>query len=223
MKVLVIEDDARTGEFVRGGLEEQGHTVDLCADGLEGRHLATSAHYDVIVVDRLLPGLNGMSIVRQLRQEEIRTPILILTAVAGVDDRVEGLEAGADDYLVKPFAFSEFMARLNALSRRPPLTATTKRLAIGDLEIDSVRHVVRRAGRDIPLTAQEFKLLEFMAQRAGEVVTRSMMLENLWGFHFDPRTNIVDAHVSRLRAKIDRGFETELIKTIRGAGYILDG
>ncbi len=223
MKILVIEDDVRTGDYVRGGLEEQGHTVDLCGDGLEGRHLAATAFYDVIVVDRLLPGLNGMAIVRQLREEEIRTPILILTAIAGVDDRVEGLEAGADDYLVKPFAFSEFMARLNALLRRPPLTQSTRRVVIGDLEIDSVRHLVRRAGREVSLTAQEFKLLEFMAHRQGEVVTRSMMLENLWGFHFDPRTNIVDAHVSRLRAKVDKGFDTELIKTVRGAGYVLDG
>lgn len=223
MKVLVIEDDARTADFVQRGLQEQGHTVDLSGDGLEGRHLAATAFYDALIVDRLLPGLNGMEVVRQLREEGVRTPILILTALAGVQDRVEGLEGGADDYLVKPFAFSELLARLNALVRRPPLAQTASRIGIGDLEIDSVRRRVRRAGREIVLTAQEFKLLEFMAQRAGEVVTRSMMLESLWGFHFDPRTNIVDAHVSRLRAKVDRGFEVELIKTVRGAGYIIDG
>ncbi len=222
MKILVIEDDARTADFIQRGLQEQGHTVDLSRDGQEGFHLAATAHYDAAVVDRLLPGLDGMEIVRRLREQGVRTPILFLTALAGVQDRVEGLEGGADDYLVKPFAFSELMARLNALVRRPPLADTQNRVEIGDLEIDRVRRRVRRAGRDIILTAQEFKLLEFLAQRPGEVVTRSMMLESLWGFHFDPRTNIVDAHVSRLRAKVDRGFGTELIKTVRGVGYVLD-
>ena len=221
MKLLVIEDDAKTREFIVRGLQQNGHTVDETGDGTVAADMALSEHYDALVVDRMLPGMSGIAIVQALRAQGVHVPCLMLTAMGAVEERVEGLNAGADDYLVKPFAFSELLARLNALERRPPLTEQEERLCIADLEIDPSAHRVTRAGRLIELTAHEFKLLHFLAKRVGQVVTRTMLLESLWGFHFDPRTNIVDAHVSRLRGKVDKQFDSELIRTVRGVGYVL--
>lgn len=221
MKVLIVEDDARTRTFIAQGLRQNGHTVDEADSGPAGLELAGVEPYDVLIVDRMLPGRSGLDVLRTLRTQGNTTPCLILTAVGAVEERVEGLEAGADDYLVKPFAFSELLARLHALERRLPLTRQPGSLRVGDLEIDPAAHRVTRAGRPIDLTSHEFKLLDFLMKRAGQVVTRTMLLEALWGFHFDPRTNIVDAHISRLRAKIDRGFDTGLIRTVRGVGYVI--
>lgn len=221
MKTLVVEDDFRTRSFIVHGLRESGHIADEADNGATGLDLALTEQYDVLVVDRTLPGRSGLDIVRALRSQGNTTPCLILTAIGAVESRVEGLDAGADDYLVKPFAFSELLARLHALDRRPPLSRQTGCLRVADLEIDPVAHNASRAGRAIELTAHEFKLLDFLMRRAGQVVTRTMLLEALWGFHFDPRTNIVDAHISRLRAKVDRGFDTALIRTVRGAGYVI--
>lgn len=222
MKALVVEDDAKTRSFIAQGLRENGHIVDEADNGIQGFDLAAVDAYDVLIVDRMLPGCSGLDLIRMLREQDIATPCLMLTAVGAVEDRVEGLNAGADDYLVKPFAFSELLARLQALKRRPPLSpAEPERLRFADLEIDPAGHRVTRAGRRIELTSHEFKLLDFLMRRAGQVVTRTMLLEALWGFHFDPQTNIVDAHISRLRAKVDRGFETSLIRTVRGVGYVI--
>lgn len=221
MKILVIEDDPITRAYIARGMREHGHTVDEAEDGPSGLDLALVDQYDVLIVDRMLPGCSGLDLVCMLREQSVATPCLILTAQGAVQDRVDGLNAGADDYLVKPFAFSELLARLYALERRPPLSRAPDRLRIADLEVDPAAHRVTRAGRLIELTSHEFKLLEFLAKRAGQVVTRTMLLEALWGFHFDPRTNIVDAHISRLRGKIDRNFDTELIKTVRGVGYAI--
>jgi two-component system OmpR family response regulator len=221
MKLLVVEDDPRTRSFIAQGMRESGHTVDEADDGPTGLDLALVDAYDVLVVDRMLPGCSGLDLVRAVRAQGLSTPCLILTALGAVEDRVEGLNAGADDYLVKPFAFSELLARLHALERRPPLARQPDRLCVADLEIDPAAHRVTRAGRPITLTSHEFKLIDYLARRAGQVVTRTMLLEALWGFHFDPRTNIVDAHISRLRAKIDRDFDVELIRTVRGVGYVL--
>jgi len=221
MKVLVIEDDAKTRDFVVRGLRQNGHTVDEAETGNAGLDLALVETYDALIVDRMLPGYPGLDLIRTIRAQGIETPCLVLTAMGLVEDRVEGLNAGADDYLVKPFAFSELLARLQALGRRPPLTQQAGNLRVADLEINPAAHSVTRAGKPIELTSHEFKLLEYLVQRAGEVVTRTMLLESLWGFHFDPQTNIVDAHISRLRAKVDRGFDTELIRTVRGVGYAI--
>lgn len=221
MKLLIVEDDSRTRSFIVQGMRENGHTVDEADNGAIGLELALAEPYDVLVVDRMLPGCSGLQLVRELRAQGNTTPCLILTAVGAVEDRVEGLEAGADDYLVKPFAFSELLARVNALDRRPPLAPQPATIRVGDLEIDPAAHRVTRAGQLIELTSHEFKLLDFFMKRPGQVVTRTMLLEALWGFHFDPRTNIVDAHVSRLRAKIDRGFDVALLRTVRGVGYVI--
>jgi len=223
MKVLVVEDDPRTRAFVAGGLREHGHTVDEAESGSAGLELALLEKYDALIVDRMLPHCAGLDLVRAARAHGIETPCILLTAMGAVEDRVEGLNAGADDYLVKPFAFSELLARLNALGRRPPLAPQPDSLRVGDLEMDPAAHRVTRAGKAIELTSHEFRLLEYLVRRAGQVVTRTMLLEALWGFHFDPRTNIVDAHISRLRAKVDRGFDTELIRTVRGVGYAIRG
>lgn len=222
MKVLVVEDDERTASFIQRGLTEAGHTVDVAVNGSDGLQVGMSGAHDAIVMDRMLPGMSGVEAIALLRAEGVLAPVLMLTALGSVDDRVSGLEAGADDYLVKPFAFSELMARLQALVRRPPLVEQVSVISISDLEIDTKRRRVARAGRRIDLTPQEYKLLEYLALRTGETVTRTMLLESLWGFHFDPRTNIVDAHVSRLRAKVDKGFDQELIHTLRGVGYVLE-
>jgi two-component system OmpR family response regulator len=221
MRVLVIEDDTETAAYVVNGLQSSGHAADHSADGRDGLILATTNSYDVIVMDRMLPGLDGLAIVKTIRSAGVRAPVLFLTARGGIDDRVEGLEAGGDDYLTKPFAFSELMARLNALARRPPLTQVEIVLRVGDLEMDLIAHSVRRAGKDIELQPREYQLLEYLMRNAGRVVTRTMLLERVWDFHFDPKTKIVETHISRLRAKVGRGSEQELIHTIRGSGYVL--
>ncbi|MHB8885979.1 MAG: winged helix-turn-helix domain-containing protein [Methylovirgula sp.] len=221
MKVLLIEDDPETAAYIVKGLAEQGHVVDHASNGREGLFLAGAGKYDVAIVDRMLPALDGLSLVKSLRGEGVGTPVLFLTNLGGIDDRVEGLDAGGDDYLVKPFAFSELLARVNALARRPAITAAETVLRCGDLEVDLLKRSVIRSGRMIDLQPREFKLLECLMRHAGRVVTRTMLLEMVWEFHFDPKTNIVETHMSRLRAKVDRGFESELIHTIRGSGYSL--
>ena len=221
VRILVIEDDAETATYLRGGLEEEGHVVTLAAEGRSGLMLAATGDFDVLVVDRMLPGLDGLGIVRTLRASAVQTPALFLTTMSGIDDRVSGLNAGADDYLVKPFAFSELAARVKALGRRPRATAVTTLLKVADLELDLVKRTVRRGAQPIALQPREFRLLEYLMRHAGEVVTRTMLLENVWDFHFDPRTNIVESHLSRLRNKVEKGFARELIHTVRGAGYCL--
>ena len=222
MKILVLEDEPDTVAYLERGLGEAGHLVDACADGRDAFNLACDGGYDVMVVDRMVPCMDGLKTVKSLRAAGVRTPVLFLTAIGGVGDRVEGLEAGGDDYLVKPFAFTELIARLNALARRPPLNEVKTLLRAHDLELDMLKRVVTRAGRRIDLKPQEFKLLEYLMQHPGQVVTRTMLLENVWHFHFDPKTNIVESHMSRIRAKVDRGFGRELIQTVRGAGYRVD-
>ncbi len=222
MKVLLIEDDEPTAAYIAKGLRQAGHEVDHSADGRDGLVLATTRTYDAAVVDRMVPGLDGLALVRTLRSIGAKLPILLLTALGGIDARVEGLEAGADDYLGKPFAFSELMARLNALARRPPITSGATTLQVGDLIMDLVARTVRRAGQPISLQPREFKLLEVLMRNRGRLVTRTMLLERVWDFRFDPKTSIVETHVSRLRAKVDRPFEAPLIHTERGMGYILE-
>lgn len=219
MKVLVIEDDRETSAYVKKGLEEHGHVVDLAATGRDGLFLAAGEKFDIIVVDRRLPGLDGLSIVKTIRGAGVKTPVLFLTTMSGVGDRVAGLEAGADDYLVKPFAFAELVARINALTRRPPMTAVETVLRVADLEMDLIARKVHRGGQEIDLQPREFRLLEYLMRNAGKTVTRTMLLESVWDFHFDPKTNIVETHISRLRSKVDKGFQSELIETVRGAGY----
>jgi len=221
VKVLLIEDDQETSAYIARGLREQGHVVDLAASGRDGLFLAADGGHDVLVVDRMLPGLDGIGLVQALRGMKVRAPVLFLTALGGVGDRVRGLDAGADDYLVKPFAFAELLARINALSRRPPLTDAPVVLRVGDLELDLLKRTVTRAGQPIELQPREFQLLEFLLRNADRLVTRTMLLEAVWDFHFDPRTNIVETHMSRLRAKLGQGGGAELIYTVRGAGYIL--
>ena len=221
MKILVVEDDRETGDYVKAGLEEHGHVVDLAADGRDGLFLAAGETYDVAVVDRMLPKLDGLALVRTLRMAGIRTPVLFLTTRSAVGDRVEGLEAGADDYLIKPFAFAELLARLNALMRRPPLSPQETTLVNGELAMDLVARKVTRKGREIELQPREFRLLEYLMRNAGRLSTRTMLLENVWHFHFEPRTNIVETHVSRLRSKLNRGFDRDVIQTVRGSGYVL--
>lgn len=221
MKILLIEDDAETANYIVNGLAEQGMVVDHADNGRDGLMLAAGESYDVMIMDRMLPGLDGLGIVKTIRGAGVKTPVLMLTALAGVDDRVEGLEAGGDDYLVKPFAFSELLARVHALARRPPPAVEETVLKVGDLEMDLIRRKVTRAGQTIDLQPREFRLLEHLMRNAGRVVTRTMLLEKVWDFHFDPTTNVVETHISRLRAKIDKPFETSLIHTVRGAGYSL--
>lgn len=224
MKLLVAEDDRETAEYVARGLREKGHVVDVAADGRDGFMMASNGEdeaYDVLIVDRMLPGMDGLAMVRALRGAGNQTPVLFLTALGGVDDRVTGLNAGGDDYLVKPFAFSELSARVDALARRPRAVAAETALRVGDLQMDLLTRRVSRGGVDIDIQPQEFRLLEYLMRHAGQCVTRTMLLENVWGFHFDPKTSVVETHISRLRAKIDRGFDHELLQTIRGAGYSL--
>ena len=221
MKILLIEDDQETSAYVARGLREHGHVVDLAATGRDGLFLATDGGHDVLIVDRMLPGLDGVSLVRGLREIGLKAPVLFLTALGGVGDRVRGLEAGADDYLVKPFAFAELLARVNALARRLPLNEMPSLLRIGDLEMDLLKRTVARGGKPIELQPREFQLLEFLARNADRVVTRTMLLEAVWDFHFDPKTNIVETHMSRLRGKLAQHGGTELIHTVRGAGYAL--
>lgn len=222
MKLLLLEDDEVTRVQTTRLLSGAGHVVDAAGTGTDAIFLGSQGGYDVLVLDRMVPGLDGLSVLKALRAAGIRTPAIFLTAMDGIDSRVEGLEAGADDYLVKPFAAAELIARINALARRPPIEEAPVRLVAGDLEMDRIKRIVTRAGRRIDLQAQEFKLLEYLMSHAGEVVTRMMLLENVWSFHFDPQTNIIESHMSRLRSKVDRGFDGELIHTVRGAGYRLD-
>jgi two-component system OmpR family response regulator len=221
MKILLIEDDTVVAQYVIKGLREHGHVVDHAANGRDGLFLAAGEPYEVMVIDRMLPGLDGLGIVKTIRGAGIETPVLFLTTLAGIDDRVEGLEAGGDDYLVKPFAFAELLARVNALARRPPMSTVETTLRVGDLEMDLLKRTVTRGGRQIELQPQEFKLLEYLMRKAGKLVTRTMLLENVWEFHFDPQTSVVETHISRLRGKVDKGFAVELIHTVRGSGYRL--
>lgn len=219
MKILVIEDDKTTGQYVADGLREEGHVVDLVEDGRDGLLQASTADYDLLIVDRMLPGLDGLSLVKTMRGAGNEAPVLFLTSLGGVDDRIEGLNAGGDDYLVKPFAFGELSARVAALARRPRGTREETVLRAGDLEMDLVRRKVTRAGQVIDLLPREFALLEHLLRRKGRVQTRTMLLESVWDITFDPQTNVVETHISRLRAKIDKPFGRELIQTVRGAGY----
>ena len=221
MKILLIEDDKDTADYIHRGLKEEGHTVDVVGDGKTGLLLASTEQYDVLVVDRMLPELDGLSLVKTLRGTDTNAPVLFLTTLGGVDDRVEGLDAGGDDYLVKPFAFSEFIARVNALGRRSPFKEKERNLRVADLEMDLVARAVTRAGTRIDLQPREFKLLEALMENRGRVLTRNMLLERVWDFHFDPKTSVVETHISRLRAKIDKPYDTKLIHTIRGTGYSL--
>ncbi|MGE0485562.1 MAG: response regulator transcription factor [Gammaproteobacteria bacterium] len=221
MHILVVEDDRDTREFVRGGLEQAGHTVDVADNGRDGLLLATTGTFDLVVLDRMLPELDGLTIVRTLRASEDRVPVLILSALGEVDQRVQGLRAGGDDYLTKPFAFSELEARIEALARRTTPDGPLTVLRVGDLEMDLMARSVRRGETEIDLQPREFRLLEYLMRHAGQVVTRTMLLEHVWDYHFDPQTNVIDVHVSRLRAKIDRNFDQPLLHTVRGAGYRL--
>jgi two-component system, OmpR family, response regulator len=223
MKLLVVEDDRETSAYLAKGLGESGYVVDRVGDGREGLFLASSGDYDAIVLDRMLPAMDGLAMLGALRAAEIRTPALILSALGSVDDRVKGLRAGGDDYLVKPFAFSELLARIEALLRRGVAAPATTRLQVSDLELDLLTRTVKRDGKTIELLPREFRLLEYLMRNAGHVVTRTMLLEHVWDYHFDPQTNVVDVHVSRLRQKIDKGFERPLLHTVRGAGYCLRG
>jgi two-component system, OmpR family, response regulator len=219
MRILLIEDDVTAASFLVRGLRESGHVVDHAADGGDGLHLAITGSYDVIVADRMLPGRDGLSIVRMLRADRNETPVLILSALGQVDDRVEGLRAGGDDYLMKPYAFVELLARLEVLSRRRHPDLTTEFLTLADLRIDLRKQLVTRGGRLIRLQPREFRLLEYLMRNVEQVVTRTMLLEQVWDFHFDPKTNVVDVQISRLRTKIDKDFEIPLVHTVRGAGY----
>jgi two-component system, OmpR family, response regulator len=221
MKVLLIEDDQETSAYVARGLREQGHVVDLAGTGRDGLFLATEGGHDVVIVDRMLPGLDGIALVLALRGTGVKAPVLFLTALGGVGDRVRGLEAGGDDYLVKPFAFAELLARVNALARRPPLSDTPTVLQAGDLEMDLLKRTVTRGGKTIDLQPREFQLLAFLMHNLDRVVTRTMLLEGVWDFHFDPKTNIVESHISRLRSKLSQHGGAELIHTVRGSGYAL--
>lgn len=223
MKLLVIEDDATTGSYIARGMREEGHVVDLVADGREGLIQATSNSYDVMVVDRMLPEVDGLALVKTLRGAGNLTPVLFLTAMGSVEDRIGGLNAGADDYLVKPFAFGELSARVAALARRPQALEQETVLRAADLEMDLLARKVTRAGQEIDLLPREFALLEHLLRRKGRVQTRTMLLESVWDLSFDPMTNVVETHVSRLRSKVDRPFDRELIQTVRGAGYRIEG
>ncbi|HFE31864.1 MAG TPA: response regulator transcription factor [Gammaproteobacteria bacterium] len=221
MRTLVIEDDTDTASYIAKGLKQHGHTVDQSNDGKDGLFMALEEEYDIIILDRMLPGLDGLSILKTLRSAGCRTPVIILSALGEVDDRVQGLKAGGDDYLVKPFAFAELLARIEVLMRRGDMKPDDSRLKVADLELDRLTHRVKRAGQSIDLQPREYQILEYLMRHAGQIVTRTMLLENVWDYHFDPQTNIIDVHISRLRNKIDKGFEPPLLQTVRGAGYCL--
>ena len=224
MRVLVIEDDRETAQFLRKALKESGHAADIAEDGEMGLSLAQEGNYDVLIVDRMLPRLAGLSAIKELRAKGMRTPVLILSALGDVDDRVKGLRAGGDDYLTKPYAYSELLARVEALARRPVPAEQETRYSVGGLVLDRLSHRVTRDGEPIQLQPREYRLLEYLMKHAGQVVTRTMLLEHVWDYHFDPQTNVIDVHVSRLRAKIDKNFDKPLLHTVRGAGYtIRDG
>jgi two-component system OmpR family response regulator len=222
MRILIIEDDRDAAAYLVKAFREAGHSVDHAADGVTGYDLAHEGGYDVAVVDRMLPKMDGLSLITALRAQGNETPVLILSALGQVDDRVKGLRAGGDDYLAKPYAFSELLARVEALARRRPKGAPEETVyRIADLVLDRLSHKVTRAGEEIILQPREFRLLEYLMQNAGKVVTRTMLLEHVWDYHFDPQTNVIDVHVSRLRAKIDRDFSAPLLHTVRGAGYMI--
>jgi two-component system OmpR family response regulator len=221
MRILVIEDDKETLDYVANGLAEMGHVVDRAENGRDGLFLAADGSYDLLIVDRMIPVVDGLNVVVSLRTGKVDTPVLFLTTMGGVYDRVAGLRAGADDYLAKPFAFAELAARVEALGRRPRGVTDTTTLRVGDLELDRMTRIVQRAGCPIELQPREFLLLEYLMRHAGQVVTRTMLLEGVWDLHFDPHTNVVESHMSRLRSKVDKGFTTELIHTVRGAGYAI--
>ncbi|MCB1804097.1 MAG: response regulator transcription factor [Candidatus Competibacteraceae bacterium] len=221
MKVLVIEDDRDAAAYLVKGLTESGHTVDHALDGNSGLEMGLAGQYDALIVDRMLPGRDGLSIIKTLREANIVTPVLVLSALGEVDDRVQGLTAGGDDYLVKPFAFSELLARLQALARRIHPEQQRTFLKVADLELDCLKRKVTRDGQKILLQPREFRLLEYLMRHEGQVVTRTMLLENVWDYHFDPQTNVIDVHISRLRGKIDKDFAKPLLHTVRGAGYSL--
>lgn len=221
MKVLVIEDDREASRYLEKALTEAGHSADVAGDGETGETLAENGHYDVLIVDRMLPKKDGLSVIMALRAKGIGTPVLILSALGQVDDRVTGLRAGGDDYLTKPYAFSELLARIEVLQRRKNPKEAETIYRVGDLELDRLAHTAKRGGQDIILQPREFRLLEYLMRHAGQVVTRTMLLENVWDYHFDPQTNVIDVHISRLRSKIEKGFDTPLLHTVRGAGYML--
>jgi two-component system, OmpR family, response regulator len=221
MRILVIEDDVDTAAYMVKGLKESGYIIDHAADGKDGLFHSMSGSYDLLIVDRMLPGLDGLSIIQALRAAGNKTPALILSALSAVDDRVRGLRAGGDDYLTKPYAFSELVARIEVLLRRGVGEAVTTKLRVADLEMDLLSRLVTRSGQEIDLQPREFTLLEYLMRNAGHVVTRTMLLEHVWDYHFDPQTNVIDVHISRLRQKIDKNFPKSLLHTIRGAGYCL--
>jgi two-component system OmpR family response regulator len=222
MKILLVEDNERVTRFVLKGLQEAGHTADHADNGRDGMFLAASERYDVIIMDRMLPGnVDGLAIIEALRSAGNRTPILILSALSDVDERIRGLRSGGDDYLTKPFAFGELLARLDALARRVQGNSTQTALDVGDLHVDLLSRKATRGARVISLQPQEFKLLEYLMRHAGQVVTRTMLLENVWDYHFDPQTNVVDVHISKLRQKIESDAERPLLRTVRNAGYML--
>lgn len=220
MRILLIEDDTEAADYIAQGLHDEGHDLNIAPDGRSGLLQAAGQDWDLLIIDRMLPGLDGLALTRTLRAADISTPVLFLTALGGIDDRVTGLNAGGDDYLTKPFALAELIARVTALGRRPQRTAPETVLRVADLELDLLARSVRRAGQLVDLQPREYELLEYLIKHAGEVVTRTMLLEHVWGFHFDPRTNFVESHISRLRSKINNG-RPDLIETVRGSGYCL--
>ncbi len=221
MRILVVEDDLEAQRYLVKGLREAGHVVDDAADGETGLTLAMSRSYDVAVVDRMLPGLDGLKLVESMREERNMTPVLFLSALSDVDDRIKGLRAGGDDYLTKPYSFAELLARLDALMRRRDPAAVKTKVLVGDLELDLLSRTARRDESSIDLQPREFRLLEYLMRHQGQIVTRTMLLENVWEYHFDPQTNVIDVHISRLRAKIDKGYPQPLLHTVRGAGYMI--
>jgi two-component system OmpR family response regulator len=220
-RILLVEDDIETAAYLKRGLEESGFSVETATDGRDGLFMATEGAIDLIVLDRMLPGLDGLSILKAVRAAGLRVPVLMLTAMSAVDERVRGLRAGADDYLVKPFSFDELLARIETLLRRPQEAQEETRLSCGSLELDLLTRTARRGERTIELQNREFQMLEYMMRRKGRVVTRTMLLEGLWGYHFDPQTNVIDVHISRLRKKVDAEGEPPLIRTVRGSGYMI--
>ena len=221
MRILVIEDDSEAASWLIKGLGECGHVTDLAGDGVDGLELARDGNYDVLIVDRMLPKLDGLSVIRMLREQKVMTPVLILSALADVDEKVAGLRAGGDDYLGKPYAFSELLARIEGLGRRQGAEPQKTDIAVGDLNVNLLTRTATRGETPIILQPREFKLLEYLMRNAGNVVTRTMLLENVWDYHFDPQTNVIDVHISRLRAKIDKEFDKPLLHTVRGAGYMI--
>ncbi|TIN30266.1 MAG: response regulator transcription factor [Mesorhizobium sp.] len=223
MKILLVEDDEQISRYIENGLSSSGHVIDVLTDGRDALLVGLREPYDVAIVDRMLPGLDGLSLVRGLRGAGGKVPVIFLTAVGGVNDRVEGLEAGADDYLIKPFAFSELLARINALQRRPPITAVKAKLKVADLELDLFSRLATRGGKTIELLPREFALLELLMRNEGRILTKTMLLERIWNFNFDPQSTVVETHISRLRAKIDKPFDVPLLRNTRNTGYTIHG